>query len=726
MTRMNVSIIINTYNRGAKLRECLRNLRHLKYNDFEVVVVNGPSTDETEAVCREAGDAIKYCRCPEVNLSMSRNIGIAAAAGEICAFIDDDALTHPSWLSEIVTHYDSPKVVGVGGYTLDNTGTQYQATATLCDRLGQDYGVANPATETFCFPGSPLYPSLLGTNSSFRRAALLEIGGFDETFAYFLDETDVCLRLIDRGGIIRYAPKAIVHHRYAPSHLRTLSNVPKTRFMPIRSKAYFMLRHGQLLFDKGELATKVDMLRQETKRDDAESAKRGKMTSAALAHLEHDVDRAIAEAHRLAQLPPPLALQGPGAHTAPPAFHPYPLADASQLRIAFISRGFPPDDTNGIARWTWLLAKGLAKRGHKVHVVSLAADLPATSYEDGLWIHRISPHPSETLEGFVSLFPLPSDLLRWSAAAYEELQNISFDNLDVVSAPIWDVEGIVTQILAPVPVVTSLHTTYKLAEPHKPDWQRPVFSKNHVQRVAAAERFLFKCSPSLLGNSKAIVDDIEAAYGVQIAARTKIVPHGVEDVGPAEGQPSNPILTVLFVGRQESRKGFDTAIAAAILVCQKSTNVRFRFVGAACEDTACLRAISSIPPEIASRIEICGHLADNELQEAYKTCDVFIAPSRYESFGLIAIEAMRYGKPVVVGDRGGLREVVANQVNGLLVDPDTPDALAENIELLCLNDELRTKLGTEARKTFLEKFTVEKMVDGAETAYSDFANLRGY
>jgi glycosyltransferase involved in cell wall biosynthesis/GT2 family glycosyltransferase len=724
---MNVSIVINTYNRGAKLRECLRNLRHLKYNDFEVVVVNGPSTDETEAVCREAGDAIKYCRCPEVNLSMSRNIGIAAAAGEICAFIDDDALTHPSWLNEITAHYESPKVVGVGGYTLDNTGTQYQATATLCDRLGQDYGVANSAADTFCFPGSPLYPSLLGTNSSFRRAALLEIGGFDETFAYFLDETDVCLRLIDQGGIIRYTPKAIIYHRFAPSHLRTVSNVPKTRFMPIRSKAYFMLRHGQSLYTKGELATKIEQLRTDTKRDDSESAKRGKMTASALSHLNHEVDRAIEEAYRLAQLPaaPPLAATAatPSDHSS---FKTYPVAEDTSLRIAFISRGFPPGDTNGIARWTWLLARGLAESGHQVHVITMTKELPSTSYEDGLWLHKISPHPSAALEDFLCLFPIPSEILRWSAAAYEELQNIGFENLNVVSAPIWDAEGLVTQILAPIPVVTSLHTTYKLAAPHKPDWQKPVFNHNHVQSVAAAERFLFECSPWLLGNSQAIVEDIEGAYGVNIAARTRIVPHGVEDVDSSATKTSEDPLSVLFVGRQETRKGFDTAIAAAIQVCRNRPDVEFRFVGSPCDDATCVQAVSTIPQDLSGRIQISGHVGEDQLHAAYRACDVFIAPSRYESFGLIAIEAMRYGKPVIAGDRGGLREVVRHEVNGLLVDPDSPDSLARAIELLLGNPELGFRLGHAARETFVQNFTVQTMVRGAEAAYADFANLRTY
>jgi glycosyltransferase involved in cell wall biosynthesis len=551
----------------------------------------------------------------------------------------------------------------------------------------------------------------------------LEIGGFDETYAYFLDETDVCLRLVDRGGILRYAPKAIIYHRFAASHLRNIRNVPKSRFMPIRSKAYFMLRHARDLFTPGEIATKVEEFRAETKRHDEWNANQGRISWAAKSHMELEIDRGIQEAHRLSQGDPRTPL---GPDTLPLPFHLFPRPPSLLLRVAFISRGFPPSDTNGIARWVSLMAKGLASRGHQVHVITLAQQEPSTSYEDDIWIHRIDTKISSQLEAFIKLLPIPSDILRWSAAAYETLLAIGFHNLDIVSAPIWDVEGIVSHLLSPIPVVASLHTTYKLAETHKPDWQRPVFNKNHVQQVSFAEKFLFECSPWFLGNSDAIVNDIEDAYKIRIRERTRIVPHGVEDVDFEFESCASSYPVVLFVGRQETRKGFDTAIQSAVIVCRNNPTVKFQFIGAPCSDAKCEKSIQEIPAEFVQRIEILGYLSEEDLQAAYKKCDVFIAPSRYESFGLIAIEAMRYGKPVIVGDRGGLREVVRNEVNGFLVDPDSPEALAQSIERLLSDPGLREKFSIEARRIFLSKFTVEKMAGNAELALMDFANLQGY
>ena len=86
------SIVINTYNRATYLRRLLASLSRLREVTFEVVVVNGPSTDATDDVLALYAGRIKVVACPTRNLSQSRNLGIAAAAGAVVVFIDDDAL----------------------------------------------------------------------------------------------------------------------------------------------------------------------------------------------------------------------------------------------------------------------------------------------------------------------------------------------------------------------------------------------------------------------------------------------------------------------------------------------------------------------------------------------------------------------------------------------------------------------------------------------------------
>ena len=120
-----VSVVINTYDRAFCIGNTLDALLNLHYSNFEIIVVNGPSKDATAEVLSEY-PSIRVERCPESNLSMSRNIGIRAAAGEIIAFIDDDGIPEPEWLDRLVVGFDDPEVAGVGGPVYNDSGYEYQ------------------------------------------------------------------------------------------------------------------------------------------------------------------------------------------------------------------------------------------------------------------------------------------------------------------------------------------------------------------------------------------------------------------------------------------------------------------------------------------------------------------------------------------------------------------------------------------------------------------------
>lgn len=735
MTAPTVSIVINTYNRAHCLEKALKAASDQAYPHFEIVVVNGPSTDGTADLLGRWASRVKVQICPEANLSMSRNIGIEAAAGEIVAFMDDDAAPHPNWLSRLTAVYGDPTIGGAGGFTLDASGGRFQVRKTICDRAGSAYYVSPFFDErALNFPKTPFYPSLLGANSSFRRAALAQIGGFDHAFAYLLDETDVCLRLVDAGWKIVYVQDALVQHQFEESHLRDARRVAKSLYPSAASKAYFVLRHGRRAGIE-DAARELNAYRDELLRSNSELEKAGLIDETHRFSLDQDVTHGLRDGAARCNMRAPdakgdLRVQG---LTPPEDFLPV-ARPANRLRIAFVSQGFPPSNDAGIARWTQTLAQGLAQRGHAVHVVTRSPDAPSMRFEDGVWVHRVAADPNKG-ECLALDSDLPASLCAWAAAARSEIERIKAFGLDVVSHPIWDLEGVAMLGDPDVALALSLHTTYALAKPFKPEWNaRPLYEHFFVNRVIAAERRMLASAPVMLANSRAIVRDIAATYDVDLGERAKFAPHGAADPFLADpkrrslrNRPGNPFLAV-YVGRFEPRKGFDIAVKAMSDLLAAMPSARVVFAGGELD----VAARDVLPEEGVERLErdarvrFVGVLSRDQLDDLYCEAHVVLAPSRYESFGLVAIEAMAAGAPVIALDVGGSAEVIEAGISGSLVaaGPKAARECAAQLVRLARDAPARAKMSDAARAAYERSYSIDAMAAAAEEAYRSAVALR--
>lgn len=211
-----VSVVICTWNRADHLESCLEQLRRRRYPKMEVIVVNGPSTDHTERVLERFRPEIKLCRNPAPNLCISRNLGIQAAAGDVIAFLDDDAMAHPDWLWEALAAFDDPLTAAVGGQTLRLFDEMVEFSNGLLTDTAYPWPV-QPHPGNHHTGAGELWNTVTGNNCLFRRSALISVGGFDERIAYSHDEADVVLRFARRGFRTRHRPLALVHHASQPS-----------------------------------------------------------------------------------------------------------------------------------------------------------------------------------------------------------------------------------------------------------------------------------------------------------------------------------------------------------------------------------------------------------------------------------------------------------------------------------------------------------------------------
>lgn len=716
------SVVINTDNRLEYLKRTLAGLKYQTYSNFEVCVVAGPTLDGTREFLETISDQVKIAHCPERVLSQSRNIGIAMAAGDVVCFIDDDGIPEPEWLEELAPSYLDAKVGGAGGFVYDHTGVSFQARYVVTNRLGYATECDEPSPH-LNFPYSKLYPHLLGTNCSFRRSALLKIGGFDEEYEYFLDETDVCVRIIDAGYQIAQITGAYVHHKYAPSHLRDEKRLVRNWYPLVKNRLYFGRRNAAMHHSSKEIfeAAMQDVIGWDQSVRQAQ--KEGKYSDEDVARFEQEMASAIADAEeRAAQPPKMLSKENLSKHSQ--GFHVYPrLRPEGKSRvICLVTQDYPPGQNGGIARNMFHLGSALAAKGHHVHVLTKSDGKSTVDFEDGVWVHRVAirhfaaPEPSP-----IAPHKVPSHIWNYSATMMEEVDAINDKRpVEMVYCPLWDCEPLGFVLEQKYPTLVALQTSMRFwleSQPLKA--ADDAWMAEFGMPIIAMEELIMERAHLLHANSKAIVKDIDRSYEASLnEERLFHSPHGMEDwtqiVEPASPRDDGQIR-LLFVGRLESRKGIDTLLAAAPEILKAHPNAILDIVGddtvprsdgATYKDEFLEKAL---PKRIGERIVFHGRVEEDELLGFYRDCDVFLAPSKYESFGLVFLEAMVFGKPVIACAAGGAVEVVRNNETGLLIPVADHEALTEAAGALITDEKLRDKMGLAGRAEFEARFTQEAM-----------------
>jgi len=200
--RPRFSVVVCTYNGSATLRECLEGLARLDYPDFEVIVVDNGSTDNSAEIA--SAFPFRLIRTEQTGLSAARNEGLAAAEGDVVAYIDDDAYPDPLWLHYLAEVFRDPDCAAAGGPNLPPPEDGW-----LADCIADSPG--GPAHVLLTDRDAEHLP---GCNLAIRAERLREIGGFDKIFRTAGDDVDVCWRLRDRGWRLGFHAAAFVwHHR---------------------------------------------------------------------------------------------------------------------------------------------------------------------------------------------------------------------------------------------------------------------------------------------------------------------------------------------------------------------------------------------------------------------------------------------------------------------------------------------------------------------------------
>ena len=396
------------------------------------------------------------------------------------------------------------------------------------------------------------------------------------------------------------------------------------------------------------------------------------------------------------------------------------------MTVGLVTPYFPDERTkdSGIANHCLLLAKGIAASGNKVVVLHIRPQYKNEQdnhqeYKIGELITVIT-HKSKLPAAFTSLLKN-----KWAVIDFALKISCMLLTAKVLSAAIkkHSIDVIETSSYFSlcyfqlykrnaVPIAVRVSTTFtQIMNDHYP------FKSRGMDLIARMEIAFIKKSNYLLTHAQNHALELEQLFGVN-HSRFQIIPHGINlpVADQVKVQKPGPI-EVLFVGRLEYRKGIDVLLAAIPLVLKINPDVQFSIIGADTGNEYQNRFIADTDPAILQQVTFRGKVNDEQLQQAYRDCNIFVAPSRYESFGLIFIEAMSYGKPVIGCDAGGMPEIITNNYNGLFAIPGDAQSLADKLTLLIENTGLRDKLGGNALKTVQEKFTVDQLAASSLNYY---------
>ena len=361
---------------------------------------------------------------------------------------------------------------------------------------------------------------------------------------------------------------------------------------------------------------------------------------------------------------------------------------------------FPPRIVGGIARHCFGLSKALTREGHEVYLVTL--DFPsAPHYEevDGLKIYRVKVelgHPNFIIWTFLFNHFMEKVIARIGREI----------NLDIIHVHDWLTApaGIASKHYLRKPLVSTIHSTEvgRAQGLHSPD----------SYLIDGLEWWLTYESKRVIVTSNSMRWEVQNHFNLP-SDKIDVIPNAIDikkyqrnvdrqAVRRKYGIGSNDRL-VLFIGRLVPHKGVEYLIQAIPFILKEHPEAKFIIVGEGWSRSYLENLATSIG--CRDKIQFRGFLPDPELIELTMSADVLVVPSFYEPFGIVALEGMAAGVPVVASNAGGLAEIIEHDRTGVLVYPRDPKSIAWGVCRILSDPKYSNNLVQNAKKKIAETYS---------------------
>lgn len=383
-----------------------------------------------------------------------------------------------------------------------------------------------------------------------------------------------------------------------------------------------------------------------------------------------------------------------------------------------LSWEYPPYVVGGLAAHVQGLARALAARGHKVTVLSQDGGVPREHEDQGVHVVRVGATPVRSPDFLGYVHQLNHLMLAKSLELVQQGRRF-----DIVHAHDWIVAFAASGLKQALrrPLIATMHAT---------EFGRNNGLHNDEQRhISDIEWWLIYEAWRVVVCSFAMQSELAHVFQVP-PDKVRVIPNGIDvsgmqvrrDMELRRRYAADDEEIVIFVGRLVWEKGVDTLLYALRQLVTVRPKVKLIVAGRG--------PIKEEMEGLAGRLGIAGHVhfaghVDAETRDLlYGIADVAAFPSRYEPFGIVALEAMAAGLPVVVGDVGGLKEIVGADEVGLRIAPSSPGALSAAL-LTLLDDRRRAQaMARRAKEKVQRVFTWSSVAARTEQVYAEV--LREY
>ncbi len=366
--------------------------------------------------------------------------------------------------------------------------------------------------------------------------------------------------------------------------------------------------------------------------------------------------------------------------------------------IAFVSDDAIPAQT-GVGIHIQQLAKNLTQRGYKIIIITTRhKGQPRTENWEGSKVYRVF---SVKVAGFYQAFATPAQLKE--IFLYEKVELIHHHYIGFLMKVAFNV-GQQLQLKQ----VTTYHFSPEVIT--QPFFMRPFRSliTNALKRLS--NQLFTVLSPSLVLKDKLIANGY-------LSVRHLPNPITFDQHPNVVARPKNSDFVILYVGRLATEKNLFFLLDAFKKICETGLQATLWLAGDG--PLAIKLQERSKELQLNSQVNFLGHLQHKELQALYLGCDVFVLPSLMETLSLVSIEAMHFGKPVIVTNKIiSATELVDHEKSGFIIDSTTTDDLVKRLLYLSQNPAIRHQMG-QAGKEKSSVYNLEQVMTMLTAIYAE-------